>query len=129
MGCFLYGINRNLKRALYLPWLKENKRNKRGLLGCNMGGFKHDLLSVNGFDEDYQLPAVGEDSDLEWRLRACGINIKTVFYQCLTYHLYHKSIHDGNSIEQINNRAKMIEKQKAGHYFCLNGIKKIAFGN
>jgi GT2 family glycosyltransferase len=123
INCFLYGAG-NLKRALYLPWLK-GRRKERGLLGCNMGGCKADLLAVNGFDEDYQLPAVGEDSDLDWRLRAKGISIKTVNYQCLTYHLYHKSIHNGNSIEQINNRAMMMEKQKAGSYFCANGINKV----
>ena len=123
-NCLLYGVEGELKRSLYFPWLKLNKGNKRGLLGCNMGGCKSDLLLVNGFDEDYQLHATGEDSDLEWRLRACGIKIQTVFYQCITYHLFHKKSHDGNSPEQVNNRLLMATKQKAGYCFCKNGIEK-----
>ena len=125
MNCLRYGVENYLKRAFYLPWIKENKGNKRGLIGCNMGGCKDDLLAVNGFDEDYQVPAVGEDCDLDWRLRAYGISIKTVFYRCLTYHLYHKTIHERNSVVQINNRAMMADKQKAGRYICANGIKKL----
>ncbi len=125
INCLRYGVDDKLKRALYLPFLKSNKGNKRGILGCNMGGWKDDLLAINGFDEDYQLPSVGEDTDLEWRLRASGINIKTMFYQCLTYHLYHKTIHGKNSVERISNNAMMADKQKAGRYVCLNGINKI----
>jgi glycosyltransferase involved in cell wall biosynthesis len=123
-NCLLYGVDGHLKRALYAPCIKERSINKRGLLGCNMGGSKRDLLAVNGFDEDYQLPAVGEDSDIDWRFRASGVLVKTVFYSCLTYHLYHKKIHDGNSQEQIDNRAMMSAKEKAGDWFCKNGIKK-----
>jgi len=124
IACLMNGVENELKHALYLPWIKENKGNKRGILGCNMGGYKSDLLAVNGFDEDYQLPAVGEDSDLEWRLRSCRISIKSVFYKCITYHLHHRQSHDGNSMEQINNRDMMEIKRKAGYCFCSNGIKK-----
>jgi GT2 family glycosyltransferase len=84
------------------------------------------LLAVNGFDEDYQLLAVGEDSDLEWRLRAAGIIIQTVSYSCITYHLHHLSRwgEGGDEVEAEINRQMMREKQKAGLYFCSNGIEK-----
>jgi len=126
VNCILFGVEKYLKRSLYLPWLKLKKKTKESyLLGCNMGGEKSDLLAINGFDEDYQLPGVGEDLDLDWRLRAYGAKIKAVSYQCVTYHLYHKIIYDINSTEQIKNRAMMTDKKKAGNWFCINGVKKL----
>ena len=107
--------------------MSERKNtNQRGLLGCNMGGTKHDILSVNGFDEDYQLIAVGEDSDLDWRLRAKGIHIKTVFYKCITICIiYHKTRwQDGIEADSEINRVLMREKQNRYKWFCVNGISK-----
>ncbi|GHT23847.1 glycosyl transferase [Bacteroidia bacterium] len=123
--CLIYAC-KSLKRAIYLPFLTERRNTgKRGLLGCNMGGTKHDIFAVNGFDEDYQLIAVGEDSDLDWRLRANGVQIKTVFYKCITYHLYHHTRwQDGVEEEAGKNRELMRRKQSAGLFFCRNGIKK-----
>ncbi|MDR2908139.1 MAG: glycosyltransferase [Bacteroidales bacterium] len=123
-----YGVDRNLKRAIYLPFLisSKNKGHNRGVLGCNMGGWKDDLLVLNGFDEDYQLVGTGEDTDLDWRLRASGvIRIQPVFWQCIVYHLYHKPTHYADCKESVINHALMVEKEKAGHYACLNGITKI----
>jgi cellulose synthase/poly-beta-1,6-N-acetylglucosamine synthase-like glycosyltransferase len=126
LNCMQYGVEKYLKRALYLPWLNLKKNVPPFyLLGCNMGGCKSDLLAINGFDEDYELPGVGEDLDLDWRLRASGVSIKVVSYQCVTYHLYHKMIYDPNNIDQINNRAMMTEKEKVGNWRCINGLKKL----
>ncbi|MEG1572149.1 MAG: glycosyltransferase [Bacteroidales bacterium] len=120
----LYHRCKFIKRALYLPFWREHKTNKRGVFGCNMGGFKSDLLAVNGFDEDYQWPTVGEDSDLEWRLRAQGVQIRTVFSNCIVYHLDHKIIHASNNPEQILSRQLYAEKVKQKDWYCKNGIYK-----
>ena len=63
---------------------------KRGLLGCNFSATKKDLLKVNGFDERYEAPSVGEDSDIQYRFELSGINIKSLNNIAVQYHLYHK---------------------------------------
>lgn len=41
--------------------------------GCNFGLYKSDLEAVNGFDERYKAPAIGEDTDLGIRLENAGM--------------------------------------------------------
>lgn len=74
-------------------WLRSylNKKDK-GVLGSNFSIHKSDLLAVNGFDERYKLPAVGEDTDLELRLRNHGVQIQAVKHLAIQYHLYHKTL-------------------------------------
>ena len=62
----------------------------RGLLGCNFSLYKKDLLSINGFDERYQAPSIGEDSDIEFRLGLNGVKVKSLNHIAVQYHLYHK---------------------------------------
>jgi GT2 family glycosyltransferase len=121
--CFLNGC-KDIKRGIYFPYININQSNKRGLLGCNMGGEKSDLLQINGFDENYTIPGYGEDSDLDWRLRKAGIKIKTVFYACIVYHLHHPLRYFSYSPEQTVNRLMFEAKQEAGQYFCANGFQK-----
>ena len=63
---------------------------KRGLLGCNFSIHKSDILSVNGFDERYEAPSIGEDTDLQFRLELNGVKIKSLNNIAIQYHLYHK---------------------------------------
>lgn len=67
--------------------LKERWKN---LLGCNFSIFKEDLLAVNGFDERFTLPGLGEDSDLENRLNRKGIYCKVERHIMTVYHRSHK---------------------------------------
>ena len=66
---------------------------KRGILGCNFSLCKNDLLKINGFDERYEGPSVGEDSDIQYRLELIGIKIKSLKYMAIQYHLYHERQH------------------------------------
>jgi Glycosyltransferases, probably involved in cell wall biogenesis len=68
-------------------------RKKRGILGCNFSLFKSDLLKINGFDERYEGPSVGEDSDIQYRLELIGITINSLKYMAVQYHLYHERQH------------------------------------
>lgn len=60
------------------------------LLGCNFSIYKDDLLAVNGFDERFTLPGLGEDSDLENRLNRIGIYCKIERHIMTVYHRSHK---------------------------------------
>lgn len=98
-------------------------RKMRDIIGCNFSIHKEDLLKINGFDEDYVLPTVGEDNDLTWRLEHFGITLKSARNAAITYHLgRHIYGKDSNSVQ--NNRTMMAEKKARGEYRCKNGIEK-----
>lgn len=59
-----------------------------GLLGANMAIRKLDLLRVNVFGN--QVPeGCGEETDLEWRLLAAGVQPGALLGRAGTVHLYH----------------------------------------
>ena len=59
-----------------------------GIRGCNLGIWRNDLLTINGYDEAF----VGwgrEDSDLAQRLMNAGIRRLDVRGRALCFHLWH----------------------------------------
>lgn len=109
------------KEALYVPNINLTFK-QRGLLGCNWGIKKSDILAVNGFDEDYVKPGVGEDVDIEWRLKANGMQMKSMKNKAIVYHLYHPRSYSEDGVQA--NYQLMDQKQKAAKVFCENGLKK-----
>ena len=97
------------------------KRSMRWIKGCNFSCFKEALLAINGFDEDYVLPAIGEDIDLVWRFNGLGYQLKSVRNFAVQYHLYHKE----NWTSQETNLAMMNSKIKDNLFICKNGLKKL----
>ena len=95
-------------------------RNLNYLKGCNMSFSKNMILTINGFDEDYVLPAIGEDIDLSWRFKMAGFKHKSVRNLAVQYHLYHTE----NWVSQIENAAIMQMKKENNAYICKNGIEK-----
>ncbi|MBP6437095.1 MAG: glycosyltransferase family 2 protein [Paludibacteraceae bacterium] len=90
------------------------------LKGCNMSFSKNMIMTINGFDEDYILPAIGEDIDLSWRFEMAGFTHKSVRNLAVQYHLHHKE----NWISQLENAAIMQQKKENNEYICKNGIEK-----
>jgi cellulose synthase/poly-beta-1,6-N-acetylglucosamine synthase-like glycosyltransferase len=108
----------SLKYALYIPFITGIR--EKGIWGCNYGILKKHLVEINGFDEDYITAGVGEDVDIEWRLKAIGVKFKSIRFSALQFHLYHK---ENYTVVAINNGLNQLkEKQKAGNYYCKNGI-------
>lgn len=70
--------------------LKYFNRKERGLLGANFSLHKVDLLKINGFDERYNQPTFGEDTDVEFRLRLAGVSLKPVLNIAVLYHCFHQ---------------------------------------
>ena len=89
----LFGKSDNVERGFYFrnKFLRNllNKK-KRGLLGCNFSLYKKDMLAVNGFDERYELPSIGEDSDVQFRLELQNMEIVSLGNIAVQYHLFHK---------------------------------------
>jgi glycosyltransferase involved in cell wall biosynthesis len=96
-----------------------NKK-ERGLLGCNFSLFKEDMVNINGFDERYEAPSIGEDSDVQFRLELNGIRIVSLNHIAVQYHLYHQLL------ERPQENLTLFNKIKAAKLaFTPFGIEKI----
>ncbi len=115
----------NKKEAIYLKNRSLTLTMKeKGLLGCNWGIQKKHLIAINGFDEDYIRAAVGEDSDIEWRLQRIGVESKSMKNKAIVYHLYHER---GYSEEGVAMNWDMLrEKMDKDLYICVNGLEKLS---
>ena len=110
---------RYVDEGLFIPYfLSFSLRSTRSLTGCNMSFSREAIMSINGFDEDYVRPAIGEDVDIYWRLKANGYEPISIRNRAIAYHLYHKE----NWTEQEENKAKMELNIKKNQIVCLNGI-------
>jgi len=117
---FLFGA-KVLEDGVYLPFI-DTKVSKRGLCGCNWAVCKSDILAVNGFDEEYLNPGVGEDVDIEWRLLENACKQKSIRNKAIVYHLYHER---GYSEDNVQENYKLLDlKKKEDNIFCKNGIVK-----
>jgi hypothetical protein len=85
----LTGNLTGLAKALRLPVsIVKRGCQQRGILGCNLGIWRDDLVAVNGYDETF----VGwgrEDADLANRLYHLGRPRKFVYGRAILYHLNH----------------------------------------
>lgn len=88
----IFGKSFDVEKGFYfkMKYLRSffNKK-KRGLLGCNFSLFKSDMLDINGFDERYEAPSIGEDSDVQFRLEFNDVKVKSLNNIAVQYHLYH----------------------------------------
>jgi glycosyltransferase involved in cell wall biosynthesis len=118
----LFGKSIDVEKGLYLKnkfLLNFFNRKRRGLLGCNFSAYKEDLIKVNGFDERYEAPSVGEDSDIQYRLELTGIKISSINHAAVQYHLYHKLQ------ERTPKNLELFEEvKKNGLAFTPFGLKK-----
>ncbi|MBR9975634.1 MAG: glycosyltransferase [Bacteroidetes bacterium] len=61
----------------------------RGMLGSNFSVSREPMLAINGFDEEYDGPGFGEDSDVELRLELLGLTPKSLRHRAIQIHLHH----------------------------------------
>lgn len=92
------------------------------ILASNFSCFKEDLILVNGIDEDLPFAPNRDDTDLEWRLKAAGIEMKSCKFCANLLHLNHPRS-DRNE-EGMKNMEIILEKQKRNEFRCKNGIVK-----
>ncbi len=97
-----------------------NRRKIRHLKGCNFSCYKDAIIHINGFDEDYVKPAIGEDIDLSWRFKGLGYKLVSVRNYAVQYHLYHRE----NWTSQEENLKLMLDKQANKLFRCKNGLEK-----
>jgi glycosyltransferase involved in cell wall biosynthesis len=104
----------------FIPKLRKMHQ----LKGCNMSFYREDIEAINGFDEDYILPAIGEDIDLTWRFKGLGYPLVSLRNLAVQYHLHHRE----NWTDQSKNLQLMEEKMGLRQYICRNGLRKISAG-
>ena len=95
-ACYMLTLpgNRHIGKGIYFPHFIRNikKSGPLRLKGCNMSFWKGDIEAVNGFDESFESPGGGEDTDLERRFQAMGLKSKGIKNGAVCYHLYHKPL-------------------------------------
>ncbi len=85
-----------VKYAFYLPFIKQER--KEGIWGCNWGIAKRELLTIDCFDENYVHAGIGEDVDIEWRLKQQGIKFLSIRFGAIVYHLHHKEHYNADDV-------------------------------
>ncbi len=96
-------------------------RNKARILGCNFSVQKKWLEKVNGFNEDYKAPGIGEDTDIAFRLELAGAKLYTLRYLAVQFHLYHPQTSVGEANKRIFERV-----EAAREIVCRNGLQKLS---
>lgn len=119
----LTGRMSGLFKAIRLPSpVIRRGTEQRGLIGCNMGIWREDLVAVNGFDETY-IGWGGEDSDIGSRLYHLGRPRKFVYGHAIVYHLNHPpSARDRFQ----NNSARLQETLQSKRVRCEQGLAQHA---
>lgn len=102
---------------LPLPIIKRNTA-YRGIIGCNMGLWREDVMAVNGFDEAYTAWG-GEDSDLGARLYHLGRPRKFVYGRAIIYHLNHPPADRKHYQDAKRRLAQTIQSRKVR---CERGL-------
>ena len=107
--------------ALPLGLLRKISPQKwQRLRGCNIGVWRSDFMTVNGFDEDFMGWGF-EDSDFAVRLINSGIKIKLGTFATGVLHMYHRETSnkkEGPSWETLQQR--ILSKDS----YAPNGFKK-----
>lgn len=117
----LFDHAKNYEAGMYSKLIHNlSKHKKPNILGCNFSCYKNDLMKVNGFNEDYASPGIGEDTDLGWRLHRIGVNVKNIKFLAPVFHLYHEHKFIASGI----NKSILEETIKNQKIVCENGINK-----
>ena len=121
-GWLLTGRITGIAKAIRFPWpVVRRNTGQRGIIGCNMGFWRDDLIAVNGFDEEYTGWGIGEDSDLGTRLYHLGRPRKFVYGHAVVYHLNHPML-PRTHLE--GSRQRLEETIRSGKIRCERGLEQ-----
>ena len=124
----ILGKSSHITQGIYISpssWLYKNtiakrKKSNLNILGCNFSCYKSDLLAIDGFDESYGETAVPDDTDLQWRLEATGLKLKTCKMAANQLHLDHSRAHQQQDATSMVK--KMLMRKEAGNYISEIGL-------
>jgi glycosyltransferase involved in cell wall biosynthesis len=114
-------------KAVRLPFpVVRRDQAQRGIIGCNMGFWRDDLVAVNGFDEGYSGWGIGEDSDVGTRLYHLGRRRKFVYGRAVIYHLNHPMLPRGHVAASHERLAETIRSRRVR---CDRGLDQYLGGS
>src|SRR4051812_4447466 len=105
---FLNGLRSNILRKFLSKRYKVNGENKYYVKGCNMAFWKKDLITVNGYNENFTGWGK-EDNEIAIKLINSGIKKRFLKFSAICYHLYHKHApreSEVRNIQILNNAIK-----------------------
>lgn len=105
---------------LYNNAVSNRKKSNLSLLGCNFSCFKNDIINIDGFDESYGETAIPDDTDIQWRLVASGLKLKSCKMAANLFHLHHDRNH--RTIDARTELSRMLEKRLHGNYIATAGL-------
>lgn len=91
------------------------------ILGCNFSVHREWLERINGFNEDYRGPGLGEDSDIAFRLGLAGARLKSLRNLAILFHLHHPRTEVGGENKALYERVVASREM-----VCRNGLVKPA---
>lgn len=114
---------KNPESGIRLSWLhRYTSRKTLSIVGCNFSCDKKALTAINGFNEEYTAPGIGEDSDIEWRLIRAGYRVQNIKFLAPLFHLHHAR---GYELSQKN--VDIYDRTKsADEWFCRRGLMESA---
>ena len=115
--------SKSIGAGIYIPWKKNIHKQNRPIFGCNWGVERVALISINGFDEDYQRAGHGEDFDVEWRLTKKNYKKISMKNKAIVYHIYHRANYSDTDTFYVQDL--MMRKIEENNVYCLNGLEKI----
>jgi glycosyltransferase involved in cell wall biosynthesis len=113
-------------KGLRLPFgIVRRDRSQNGILGCNLGFWRKDLIAVNGYDEDFT--GWGrEDSDLANRVYHLGRFRKLVYGRAIIYHLNHPLV---ARTHLQDNQSRLDETIRTRKIRCIKGVDQYLAGD
>ncbi len=99
---------------------KISIRGASRILGSNFSVHRSDLVAINGFDEAYDGPGHGEDSDIQYRLSLIGVKGKSLRNLAIQFHVYHPRTQTSDSTKK-----RFDEVLKNGEARCKDGLDKL----
>jgi glycosyltransferase involved in cell wall biosynthesis/GT2 family glycosyltransferase len=118
----------HVTQGVYIPsnsWFFKNiisKRRKKNpnILGCNFSCFREDIIKINGFDESYGETSVPDDTDIQWRFEASGLETKSCKLSANLFHLYHTPREMETNLVQMQE--KMLLRKENSQYYTKTGL-------
>jgi glycosyltransferase involved in cell wall biosynthesis len=96
-------------------------RNVEGILGSNFSAAREDLYAINGFDEEYNGPGLGEDSDLQFRLSLIGVHGISLRNLAIQYHVWHPPTQVSEHSRERFSKVKSTSDPR-----CALGLEKLS---
>ncbi len=99
---------------------KLSFRKSDTILGSNFSLHKKDIVAINGFDEAYDGPGHGEDSDVQHRLSLIGVRGKSLRNLAIEYHMYHPRTEPSEK-----SLRRFEEVRKSTDPICKLGLRRL----